>query len=131
MEFNLSQILPDPHNEFVKLATNTVPIFCFPELIEKLPISLTYCFLYMLGCVLVIGFGFYLYFQRILKHRTTTQSSAEQTINTFSNGYTNSEQNTVGKQGNAKILRGMLPHGSDSPMHASPVFNGSKSGTRE
>ena len=121
-----TQISSVPQTDLTKLVTSSVPIFCFPEFIEKLPISLTYCFLYMLACVLVIGCGFYFYFHKILTSRTTFQNNQK-----LEDGYTNVEQNTVGKHGDTKILRGMLPRGSNTPMHAPPVLNGSKSGTRE
>ena len=95
-----------------EIVSKTTPVFCFPEFIEKLPISLTYCFLYMLGCVFVIGFGFYLYFRRILMVR---------------NGYSNDEQNSVGQLRDSKILRGMFRGGQNTEMREVSIINGGES----
>jgi hypothetical protein len=51
---------------FGPLFENQMPIFCFPDMIEKLPMSLTYCIIYLIGCALVMGIGFYFYYKRLL-----------------------------------------------------------------
>ena len=42
----------------------TLPTFCFPDIIEKAPINLIYCILYMIGCAAIMASGFFLYFRR-------------------------------------------------------------------
>ena len=48
----------------VDFLPTTLPTFCFPDIIEKAPINLLYCILYMVGCAIVMASGFYLYFRR-------------------------------------------------------------------
>jgi len=97
------------------IATNPVPVFCFPEVIAKMPMSLTYCFLYMMGCVFIIGCGFYHYFSRIVKQRQT---------NINDDGYVDNQQNFMGERGDSKILRGMFRRGQNSKMQQIPIING-------
>lgn len=40
-----------------------LPIFCFPEIIDKKPINFLYCIVYILGCALFAVLGFYYYFK--------------------------------------------------------------------
>jgi hypothetical protein len=50
--------------DFSSFLQHPLPVFCFPEFIEKLPFSLSYCFVYLLGCGIVMGIGFYFYYKR-------------------------------------------------------------------
>ena len=96
------------------IATHPLPVFCFPEVIAKIPMSLTYCFLYMIGCVFIVGCGFYHYFRRIVKQK-----------NINNDGHVGNQQNFTGEQGNSKILRGMFRRGQNTEMHQIPVIDGS------
>ena len=40
-----------------------MPIFCFPEIIDKKPINFIYCLIYIVGCALFAVLGFYYYFK--------------------------------------------------------------------
>src|ERR1700704_4157643 len=88
------------------IAANTLPVFCFPNVIEKMPMSLTYCFLYMFGCVIIIGCGFYHYFTRIVKQQKNINNN-----NNTNNGHVNNQQDIMGEQGDSKILRGLFRRG--------------------
>jgi len=104
-----------------EIATNPVPVFCFPDVIAKMPMSLTYCFLYMMGCVFIIGCGFYHYFRRIIKQQT----------NINNNGHADNQQDFMGEQGNSKILRGMFRRGQNSEVYKIPDIISSESRTVE
>lgn len=66
------------------LVESGLPVFCFPEMIDKMPMSLTYCFLYLLGCAMTMAVGFYVYYKKKLEyklkngHRYDRQDSKEQ-----------------------------------------------------
>ena len=92
---------------FSMTGLTNVPIFCFPEIIEKLPISLTYCFIYLLGSTGAIALGFYLYYKRMLREKLWINIST-------GNEYFNDKQNPEEQSSNKKILRGMLRRGQDS-----------------
>lgn len=88
---------------------NSLPIFCFPDFIKKMPLGLTYCFLYMIGCLVLIGIGFYIYTRFLVKKF---------------NGHADYKQNTEGKQANGTLLRRMLSGRQNSKMQQVSVING-------
>jgi hypothetical protein len=92
--------------------SNAVPIFCLPEFIDKLPISLTFCFIYIIGCLIVIGLGLYFYLRRLNRR----------------NGHYDDEQDTSGELSNSKILRGLFRRGQDTQMREISNINGRESG---
>jgi len=104
-------------NFITDIATNPVPVFCFPDVIAKMPMSLTYCFLYMMVCVFIIGCGFYHYFSRIVKKQT----------NIDNDGHVDNQQDFMGKQSYSKILRGLFRRGQNTEMHQIPVIDGGES----
>ena len=101
---------------FGDISTNPLPVFCFPELIEKLPVSLTYCFIYMLGCVLIIGCGYYFYLRRILFNLNNN------------NGHSDNEPDIIREFSYSQILRRLFCSRSNTEMREIPHINGGESG---
>jgi hypothetical protein len=95
---------------------STVPVFCFPEIIEKMPISLTYCFIYLIGTVLVVGYGFYLYYKKMMNHHQKNN-----------NGYTNDKQYPETKPSDEAVLHRLLRSRPFPETSEVPVFIGDKS----
>ena len=102
------------------IGTNPVPVFCLPEVIAKLPMSLTYCFLYMMGCVFIIGCGFYHYFSRFVKRQKN-----------INYGHVDNQQDFMGEQCDSKVLRGLLRRGQNTEMYKISHNDGGESRTVE
>jgi hypothetical protein len=84
-------------------AENGLPVFCFPEMIEKMPMSLTYCFLYLLGCALTMAFGFYVYYKKKLEYKLKN------------NGHSLNRQNSTKQSNDVPLLPRLLRRRSNSP----------------
>jgi hypothetical protein len=94
----------------------TLPFFCSPDVIQKFPYSIFYCAAYLIGCAIVMAFGFYMYFRRSLRHQLRR------------NGYNIDRQNTKKESNNSTELRGMLRSGSnsESSKFEIPIFDGNQ-----
>jgi hypothetical protein len=94
----------------------TLPFFCSPDVIQKFPYSIFYCAAYLIGCAIVMAFGFYMYFKRNLK------------LQLRRNGYNINRQDTKKESDNSTELRGMLRSGSnsESSKFEIPIFDGSQ-----
>ena len=89
----------------------TLPFFCSSEAIEKLPYSLFYCLLYMLGCAVVMAFGFYLYYRR--------------SFLLLRNGFRGDRQYTDEESGNSRKLLRMLcrePNTSSVDVETTDIY---------
>jgi hypothetical protein len=100
--------------------TNNFPVFCLPEFIKQMPISLTFCFIYLIGVVIVVAVSFYLYQNRVVY--TTRRKNRSST-----DGYSYSEQNSDEQPNNAKILRRLLRSGQSTELQQISVLDGNKS----
>jgi len=93
--------------------TKWEPIFCFGDMIEKNPMSLTYCFIYVLSVLLMISLGIYYYYKRMTRRSR--------------NGYTNNQQDSGQQPSDIQVLRRLLRSGSStSSREEIPLFNGPK-----
>ena len=69
----------------------SAPILCFPDILEKKPINIVYCVIYLLACSLIAAAGLFFYFKRRF------------------NGHTEGKQTALGELHNNKILHGIEP----------------------
>ena len=116
--------LPKAIDNIIRKSYQALPIFCFPEVIEKIPISLTYCFIYLLGSDVTIGVGFYLYFYYIFKSKLAGVLHDEEKTSTIKvkDGHRQNKQDTNGKPDNKTLLSRMLPSKQDTEMSEVSVF---------
>src|SRR4051812_32832886 len=87
----------------------TIPILCFPENIEKSPLNLIYCIIYLIGCTVLALIGFYFYWK----------------TKNYQNGHPNDKQTPLRKFGDAENLYGMFSRGQNSQDNANPKLPGS------
>jgi uncharacterized protein HemX len=67
---------------------NHMPIFCYREMIEQVPFSIALCFVYLLGVILILGIGLYLFFTKnipIFQRRQQYQQQQQQQQNSINN----------------------------------------------
>jgi hypothetical protein len=98
-------------------SSSNLPIFCYSDVIEKVPISLAFCFIYIFGTVAVVAFGIYIYFRRIMKFKSGAN-----------NGHSENQQNSPGEQGDIELLPRVLRsrHSTELPI-VSSLLHGLKS----
>jgi len=97
-----------------------VPVFCLPDFIEKFPVSILICFLWVFGSAVLMAFAFYFYYRKKLR-KYFAESIKE-------DGHVSNQQDFEKGHNDSRQLRRMLPIRSDT-RHSSveeevPLFNG-------
>jgi hypothetical protein len=117
MEINNIEKYMNMSNQTWNLS-DSLPIFCMPEFIDKMPLGLLYCLLYMILSAVVIGVLFYFYLHRLIKQKLGFGKP---------DGHVDDQQDTERKFGDKEILRGLLRGRPNTEMREIPVLNGDKS----
>jgi len=119
--------LPKILQKMISRSYEALPVFCFPEVIEKIPISLTYCFIYLLGSAILTGCGFYLYFHYMFKAKLKKKFFKSISKEEFNDGYVENQQNIIRARNDKGLLPRMSSVEHDTEMYKISLFHGDQS----
>ena len=120
--------------DYYSAKDNSGSIFCSAEYLQKIPLSILLCFIFLLPSTLITIVGIWLYYYKRIKKRQTTRYPKHFDDYYFEDGeeeeneYGNGEQNTAGKQNHPKKLRRMLLRRPTQEVRQLSLLNGSKPG---
>jgi len=98
-----------------------VPVFCLPDFIEKFPVSILICFLWVFGSAVLMAFAFYYYYRKKLRKFFAEVIQED--------GLVDDQQDSKKGHNDTRQLRRMLPIRPDTRRSSVekeevPLFNG-------